>query len=415
MTLRLNDLERTEAEPKGLPDETRLRWRMRDFAQKLTYAKGVLACGRFVSDRRTGGVVRLCWARETNRTYYSGLLRCNSPWECPVCVERLQRARAEELRAFGKQHRSAGGAVWHAVFTLAHNDGDFLKATRTLVAKAWSSLVRGSPWKRWVERLGIIGDVRALECTHGWENGWHPHIHVALYLRRRPQASVAEPNVSHVRAGARDMVRFREWLREAWTARIVRGGHRKPARLFRTSHGRALELLDVAVRLSEAKSDDYIAKMGLARELVSSATKEGRAGHRTYLQILRDLTLYRRAEDFPLWKEWIRAMRGAKQLTYSPGFRNWQAIYGLHVFNEADDSQGELELPNPNEDDEVVYTFDAADWHQIISSPRSTCLRLLLLEVPLLYPREEWRDLIILLVRRASWWRPIYPERARAA
>lgn len=305
-----------------------------------------------------------------------------------MCLPRIQQGRAEELRELGERHRDAGGAVYLVSLTMPHDEGDHLRPLRKHVAKAWRAMLQGAPWAKWERRLGMLGHVRAMEVTHG-PNGWHPHLHVGVYMRRRVPARV--------------LVEFRRWLRARWEQRITRPTdsgrrYRPPA----WPHG---------VRLTEARSATYLTKMGLVRELVSSSTKAGRLGHRTYLQILRDLTLTtdaeRRRRDMKLWREWARAMRGAKQLTYSPGLRNWQAVYGVlaREDEELPDLQGDLELTYPGTADAIiVYEFGREEWETVLASPRSVALRLLLLRVPGEYPPSEWTDQIGLLVQ-LDWWR----------
>jgi len=339
--------------------------------------------------------------RVSGRSYFCGLLRCNSPWECPVCLPRIQQGRATELRELGERHRKAGGAVYLVTLTMPHDQGDYLKPLRRHVAGAWRSVINGAPWERWEKALGLLGHVRALEVTHG-PNAWHPHLHVGLYTKKR--------------IPARELVRFRTWLRARWSDRITRAT--PSGRRYRAPERR------YGVRISEARTTTYLAKMGLtAQELASSSTKEGRAGHRTYLQILRDATLARdpdiRRQHVRLWREWAKAMRGARQLTYSAGLRNWQAAYGVLVLADADlpSLQEDLELLwSDDAHSRLVFTFDAADWSVLIGSPRSVQLRLLLLDVPS-HPPAEWRDRCILLLRRALWWRPIkvHPNAKRAA
>lgn len=306
----------------------------------------------------------------TGRTFFSGCIRCNSVWECPVCAPRIMAGRAEELQTLNDAHRAAGGALYLLTLTLPHDEGDALKPLRKQVSRAWSNVTRGAPWKRWRERLGIVGTVRALEVTHG-RNGWHPHLHVALYC-----AEVLADSVS------RELTEFfaRQWRRYV-TERTPEG---KVYRAPSAEHG---------VTLQPLASAQYLTKMGLAGELTLSNTKEGREGHRTPWQILRDLTRAaftkgETGEDRQLWCEFARSIKGARQLTYSKGLRQRYALPPEQLDAELADTQGELEGVGAG-DAETVFTWTPKEWLELCRLP--VAARLAILQVPSL-PRAEWSD-----------------------
>lgn len=287
-----------------------------------------------------------------------------------MCAPRIMAGRAEELQALNEAHREAKGELYLATLTLPHDEGDDLKPLRKQVSRAWSNVTRGAPWKRWRERLGILGTVRALEVTHG-RNGWHPHLHVALYCAQRLDDSVRA-----------ELCEFlaRQWRRYV-TERTPEG---KVYRAPSVEHG---------VTVQPLASAQYLAKMGLAAELTLAGTKEGRSDHRTPWQILRDLTdaAFRKgetAEDRQLWSEFARSMKGARQLTYSKGLRQRYALPEELSDEALADTQTELETLAPGEA-ETVASWTAKEWVEVCRMP--VAVRLALLQVPHL-PRDEWRD-----------------------
>lgn len=361
---------------------------MRDVAQHATAARGVAICGSRAAFSPDGfPSVTLNLEPSTGRTFFSGCVRCSSVWECPVCAPRIMAGRAAELGELNDRHAAAGGGLYLLTLTLPHDEGDALRPLRRHVAKSWGKVTQGAGWKRWRERVGVVGTVRALEVTHG-ENGWHPHLHIALYLGRSLQAEELED--------------LRAWFYGAWRRRIT---ERTPqGRIYRApsaQHG---------VSLQPLRGAEYLAKMGLAGELTLAGTKEGRSGHRTSWQILRDLTTALAAErdasaDAALWREFTRAMKGARQLTYSRGLRAHYQLGAELEDTELPDTQSELEPITGADATEAVATWSAQEWREIASLGPE--LRLALLRVPAQVPRWEWSDAILKLLDGARGLRAV--------
>lgn len=363
-----------------------LRYRMRDAAQWLTSARGVAHCGQRLANPAAGGSVSLRVHVGTGRPSFGNLARCNSPWECPVCAPRVQAGRAEELRALNDAHTAAGGTLWMATLTLPHNEGDALKPLRTHVAKAWTAIKTGAPWQRWKARLRLVGDVRALEVTHGL-NGWHPHLHAALYLSGSIDAET--------------VAAFEQWLYGRWCA-VLQRRTRAAGRVWRMpsrEHG---------VKVQPLAKADYLAKMGLAAETASAWTKEGRAGHRTPFQILRDVTLGAAGEahtrDMKLWRQWARGIKGARQLIYSRGLRAHYALGAPLEDAALPDTPAELE-GLASDDHETIYTFDAAEWSDILAG--GVRFRVQLLAIPLRHERHAWRSAVQRVIDEARGLPPL--------
>lgn len=374
--------------PKKSGGVLALRYHMRQVAQGATAARGVAICGSRAAFNADGfPAVSLKIEAASGRAYFSGCVRCSSVWECPVCAPRIMAGRADELRELNEKHTAAGGHMYLATLTLPHDEGDALKPLRKHVARSWGRVTQGAGWKRWRDRLGVVGTVRALEVTHG-ENGWHPHLHVALYLGRELDAD--------------ELQELREWIAQAWRRRITE----------RTEQGRVYRApsIEHGVSVQPLRGAEYLAKMGLAGELTLATSKEGRSGHRTSWQILRDLTVGARerrdtADDAQLWREFTRAMKGARQLTYSRGLRANYSLGDERQDDEFPDTQQELETITGSEAAETVHTFSAAEWVEFCGF--GVEYRLRLLEVPRAVPRWEWADAIQRIMDDARGLEPV--------
>lgn len=269
------------------------RYRLRRTAGKLlgqgerVYSCGYRAHKAIVDIRRTsmGGL------------HYGGVETCGSVWSCPVCAARVAEARRDDVQQVIEAHQGMGGEVYMATFTMRHNR--FQRAADLLetVRGTWRKMQQGRAWSDLKVRSGVIGTVRALEVTHG-QNGWHPHLHVLICTRPlRPQEAEA----------------LGKSLWQRWAVVI----------------GDADLVSEDAFRfdLCETPADAgaYVAKWGAASELVKGHSKLGRSGGMSPWQLLREAAHGSR-EAGALFREYAKAFKGARQLTWSKGFRD---LYGF--------------------------------------------------------------------------------------
>lgn len=255
-------------------------------------------CGRVRLVAAVTVACRTCG--NTRRASFRGLLSCGSVWACPSCSRSIRVERSGEVEAVNGWHRENGGDALMLSLTVRHALGDDLKTIRGGVSKAWRQVQSGAPWKRWAEKVGLVGSVRALEVTHG-ANGWHPHLHVLLLVK----GGLSDEKIEELRGA----------VAARWCAAVARviGESARP-----DAHG---------CDLRRAQSAKYLAKLGL--ELTAPAGKEGRAdGSRSPWTIAGDYVRDGSTRDAALWKEWCAGMRGARFLTWSRGLR---AAAGLNV------------------------------------------------------------------------------------
>lgn len=151
----------------------------------------------------------------------SGVSRCASAWACPVCAAKLSEVRAGEIdtglaRHLETEFHGRHGLAYFVTATAHHQAGMHLSATLDLVQESYRAVMQSSTAKRsltrrrfrpgpngtrvvdreWqvyggARRAGYVGQIRAVEITHG-RNGWHPHIHTVFLFRAGTRPAVAE-------------------------------------------------------------------------------------------------------------------------------------------------------------------------------------------------------------------------------
>ena len=334
---------KAEGEAARRDSTRRLRYELRHATWQLSTSSNVCKCGR---TRYLDSPVSI--VQGGHGAHFTGLVRCGSVWECPVCMYRICATRAEEVRTLVARHRASGGSVYMLTLTLPHDQSDELHALRKTVARAWSYVQSGAPYKRIRALCGIVGTIRALEVTHG-PNGWHPHLHV-LVLTEHSLESPVTGLLGPLAERYKTLV-YRRWVdavtrRQPETFICYRAPSRERGISFVSSH-----------------KDEYIAKLGLADELTRGSWKKPRElqGYRTPLQILHSCArdpLGGTVRDRATWIEYAKEMRGARQLTWSRGLRDRYSL---------DPEQTDLEIVEQDGvDDVVVYTISTALWDRIV-------------------------------------------------
>jgi hypothetical protein len=267
------------------------------------FARSAASASKGAADDGSRPRWRLCEARTTRPRASSAFalisadcLRCGSVWECPVCAMQIRAERAREVEAV--VIRWSIERVAMLSLTVRHGLGHDLRTVREGITNAFRKLTRGDPWARFKAKYGLRHFIRAMGVTHG-PNGWHPHLHIQLFLA----AALDKEQLEAAQA----------WLRDRWFVSVlgVLGADHAPD----SEHG---------VNLTPTKRGDYAFKIAL--ELVEPGTKRARTGNRTPWQIAADFEAFGRESDAALWTNYCAGMRGAQMQHWSRGLRDAVAL-----------------------------------------------------------------------------------------
>lgn len=323
-------------------DKRRVSYALRDALRSIS-VKRVADCGR----RRIAAqveVVRRPFVDPEGqlgyRAHYRGILRCGSGWECPVCGCQIRAERSRQV----EQAVEVWGLDRVAMMsnTVRHGLGHDLRTVRRGETLAYSRFTRGEPWKRFKARYGVRHTIRALEVTHG-RNGWHPHLHVQLFLDR----PLSEEELASAKA----------WLGERWARCVARelGAEHVPDAV----HG---------VDLRPSRRGDYGFKIAL--EMADHGTKRARRGYRTPWQIAADYAAHGTDTDACLWRNYCAGMRGAKMHEWSKGLREAVGVASEKAEQEIVDGE---QMP----EDEPVAVLEPSAWLLISSAGTAAVLAIL--------------------------------------
>jgi len=288
----------------------------------------VQSCGRVGVLPDGAARVRATGAGVDRRAGFAGVATCGSVWACPTCSARILAGRQAELaEAMGTWH-DGGGRIALLTLTMRHRKGQALADLWDGVSHAWSKVTSGRAWVAAqqlhgspVDRVVVqgkrrgetvtdrrIGWARVVETTHG-RNGWHVHLHVALFV---PAESTA---ASLADLAGRMYARWEGALRSRGFSAVA--DHGVDVKLW---GGAGDPLADYFVKGTYSAPDAGDLEAA-ALELARGDLKHARGGNRTPFRILSDVVRLGLADDLALWHEWERGSKGRRQLTWSTGLR----------------------------------------------------------------------------------------------
>jgi hypothetical protein len=236
--------------------------------------------------------------------HYSGLQSCGNVWACPVCTVKIREGRrADVLTALDVHTNLNGGGLVFMTATLAHTPAHRLAELVQLVAEMMTYISRQRAYQAWRDRVGLVGNITALEVTHG-VNGWHPHRHTMMLTARRLSADEVVAGEAIIKA-----------LQDRFLAKIG-------WKLGKDRVGIRLEY--VADPTDTETLGKYITKMQAGWELTRSDLKQSRAaeGKGDMPFDLLDRAIEGDKTATRLWQEYEQAMTGRSSVRFSKGLRN---------------------------------------------------------------------------------------------
>lgn len=259
--------------------------------------------------RQKGKQVEVWKSHEFKTASFAGLQTCGSVWACPVCAAKIAERRRGEIIAAMSAHKAAGGTVTMLTLTCPHQRTDNLADLLAKQAKALNSFWNDRQVKAVSKSMGIIGQIRALEVTHGRlspsNNGWHPHYHVLQF---------GGLGVDYAPLEWLQMVDAEELLYQRWAACCVRAGLGEPSR----AHGLKLD--------DGSKAAKYVSKWGLEDEMTKGHTKKALHGETPFDFLRSYLADNTDKQAGALFREFAETFKGKRQLHWSKGLKKRYAI-----------------------------------------------------------------------------------------
>lgn len=288
-------------------------------------------------------------------SHYKGLMFCGSVWTCPVCGAKISERRGHELREAFEAAKTQNIHVSHITFTFPHKRNDSLDLILSQFLDAFKRFWDSAPMRRFKDKYGCIGRVRALETTYSDVNGFHPHIHLLYFSKVK----------------ITDLAQIQKEFLKCWNDKLSRVGLPK-------ANGRGVVIQNgdhAGEYINKFADDSKLTKSGdsvtwdMADEITKLHIKSGRAKSLTPFDFLRVIdspeSYGYSSKDVPrfraLFAEYARCFKGRSQL-------EWGRM--------SMDLRKNLGLKDAQSDDEILNE-DVAEAKKFISIPRSVYKELL--------------------------------------
>ena len=273
---------------------------------------------------------------------YSGLQTCGSVWICPVCAAKIAERRRAEIIAAMSAHKAAGGCVNMLTLTAPHQRSDDLRELLAMQSRALNSFWNDRQVKGVFQEMGVIGQIRALEVTHGRKseqnNGWHPHYHVLLF------------SGSGVDLTNQDVPPVLDWvitLYTRWAACCVKAGLGRPS----LAHGLKLD--------DGSHAAKYVSKWGLEDEMTKGHTKKALHGETPFDFLRAVLANPEDKQAAALFRHFAEVFKGKRQLHWSRGLKKRYAIGERSDDELAHEKEDALEL--------LLGTITLEQWRDVLA------------------------------------------------
>ena len=286
---------------------------------------------------------------------WSQTQRCASIWACPVCSSVIRTERAKEIQQGVAEHQARGGSLVFVTLTLRHRRRHELKDTLKLLRAAYPNWRNDRMVKSFFEEHGYVGRVRALEITHGEANGWHPHLHILVFL----DGAVSADETAGFKRTA-----FEVWKRVVLLKAGQLGLTAVTPYLDRDGRGGVdVQLVDgdgrVLARYLSKVQDDH-RKWNVGAEMGRSDVKSGNEDNLTPFQLLdRTGDVGRDARNRMLFASYYVATKGVHAMDWSPHMKE---LYGIGDRTDEDiiaDVRGER----------IAYRTTRGDYRHLRRSP----------------------------------------------
>lgn len=280
-------------------DRRRLRWERRQTYQRLLDHFAASAGGwESVPGRRQASCGRCAHAEDVElrgrivddgaTAYPVGVVTCASVWACPVCMAKVMARRSIEVEAAALSWSAAGGSMAMLTLTVRHHRTHSLAELRRQLKRSWRALQNVRWWRELRASMG--GLIVRTEVTWG-PNGWHPHLHVLLFV-------TAGVDVGQV------LDEIATKTPAAWRSIVGAKFEVAPS----LAHGVRVQRLD-------AGASQYVSK------LADEATRSDLKSNATNPFALLDAVADGEAQAVAMWVEYCSAMKGARALVWSRGLR----------------------------------------------------------------------------------------------
>lgn len=124
--------------------------------------------------------VNMC-SSKSGSIFFNGLANCGSYWRCPVCAVKISENKKELISRIITQHQEKNKRIGFITLTIRHTKYDTLKKSLDKILDNYKRFYNTRFFKKYSKSNGFIGQIKTLEITYSYDNGWHPHLHILFF------------------------------------------------------------------------------------------------------------------------------------------------------------------------------------------------------------------------------------------
>lgn len=118
-----------------------------------------------------------------------GLAMCGLVWRCPICSLKIMNGKKDELNEMVKAHFSKGRKIGFLTLTIRHKKKDDLDDTLFKINDNYRRFQQTRQFREF-KKKHLIGQVKALEITFTYQNGWNPHLHLLYFYNHSDEKQI---------------------------------------------------------------------------------------------------------------------------------------------------------------------------------------------------------------------------------
>ncbi len=276
--------------------------------------------------------------KDYKKGFYTGLVTCANTWACPVCSQKIQEKRRQEISKGIDWAYKEGYKAVMVTFTFPHGLGDNLADLLEKQSQAFKTLRSGKAWDKFKSKVDFQGLIRSLEVVHG-QNGWHPHTHELWFVKSDADAQF-----------------IKETTLKRWYNACLKVGL--------TTEAKSMSFMLHAVDVKDnASNSDYLAKQdsskhwGVDREIAKGNAKSSKGKHP--FSLLED-SINGDGKAGEIYLAYVEAMKRKRQIYWSTGLKDKVGLNEITDEEIAEETEKEFSI--------LVGLLDADDWTTVVQN-----------------------------------------------
>lgn len=245
-----------------------------------------------------------------NKAHYCNLTSCGSVWSCPVCAERIQEVRRQEIHKSVEWAQENGLQPVMVTLTTPHYEHQTCDELLKGLSKAHKNLVSGKRWVNFKKKIGFEGMIRSLETLYG-DSGWHSHFHILWFV-----------------SADADLDDITRYVLDRWESACDKQGliPRGKRRAFRKHSVKVQLAHNSGDYLAKQDSEKYLVKWGVDKEIAKGLAKGSRTGSLHPFELAAAWAEHGIARAGELFMEYIAAFKGKAQIFWSRGLKDKSGV-----------------------------------------------------------------------------------------